>query len=419
MCAKRRAVVMKQPKLPRHSLQSNKAFSRLQMDFLEGIGSPQEKDTRIKANQATAILVIVCAHTRYVKLYPVVDKSADAVKACLIQLFCSMGIAETIVSDGAPAFVSKALEHFLKYFELDGKGHLVTHPHHPQGHGIVERVNKETLRHLQQIFEKYPYFRYEEWTDLLPLVEMQLNTTEHSSTGYAPCTMIFGTASVEDRKMHIPMPEQLPRDTDEYVRNLDKNLKAIREASTEFQDAWAVERFQKSLADGVVPPLKPGTYVIKQNFNIRYLKLQAKFTGPYRVVKMADRTDFVDLYDLIEDRHEMEHRSVLFPVRCKDDETARKHFANDLREFHVEKILSHSGNPYKPSTLKFECKCAGIREPLPFEFKSLRLIPKFREYLRSHDELNINSLLSKTIDNSTRKRAPKQTFSRSGMFDNS
>ena len=230
MCAKRRAVVMKQPKLPRHSLHSDKAFSRLQMDFLEGIGSPQEKDTRINANKATAILVIVCAHTRYVKLYPVVDKSAGAVKACLIQLFCSMGIAEIIVSDG--------------------------------------------------------------------------------------------------------------------------------------------------------------TYVIKQNFNIRYLKLQAKFTGPYRVVKMADRTDFVDLYDLIEDRHEMEHRSVLFPVRCKDDETARKHFANDLREFHVEKILSHSGNPYKPSTLKFECKCAGIREPLPFEFKSLRLIPKFREYLRSHDELN-------------------------------
>jgi len=159
--------------------------------------------------------------------------------------------------------------------------------------------------------------------------------------------------------------------------------------------------------------------VIKQNFNIRHLKLQAKFTGPYRVVKMADRADFVDLYDLIENRHEMEHRSVLFPVRCKDDETARKHFANDLREFHIEKILSHSGNPYKPSTLKFECQCTGIREPLPFEFKSLKLIPIFREYLKSHEELNINSLLSKTIDNSTRKCAPKQTFSRSGMFDNS
>ena len=95
---------------------------------------------------------------------------------------------------------------------------------------------------------------------------------------------------------------------------------------------------------------------------------------------MADRTEFVDLYDVIEDRHEMEHRSVLFPVRCKDDETARKHFANDLREFHIEKILSHSGNPEKPSTLKFECQCTGVKEPLPFEFKSLRLIPKFREY---------------------------------------
>ena len=73
-----------------------------------------------------------------------------------------------------------------------------------------------------------------------PLVEMQLNTTEHSSTGYAPCTMIFGTASVEDRKMHIPMPEQLPRDTDEYVETLIKIFEQFAKPQQN-QDAWTVE----------------------------------------------------------------------------------------------------------------------------------------------------------------------------------
>ena len=116
--------------------------------------------------------------------------------------------------------------------------------------------------------------------------------------------------------------------------------------------------------------------------------------------------------------HNIDHRGIN-RTQHYAKEVLRKHFANDLREFHIEKILSHSGNPEKPSTLKFECQCTGVKEPLPFEFKSLRLIPKFREYLKSQDELNINSLLSRTIDNSTRKRAPKQTFSRSGMFDNS
>ena len=67
---------------------------------------------------------------------------------------------------------------------------------------------------------------------------------------------------------------------------------------------------------------------VLHKFNIRHLKLQAKFTGPYRVVKMADRADFVDLYDLIENRHEMEHRSVLSSQSVV--RTTRKH-ANTLR----------------------------------------------------------------------------------------
>ena len=118
-------------------------FKTIQMDFLEGMGSNPDEGKKRKSNtsEAVGILVIVCAFTRYVKLYPVMDKTADTVRRCLHMLYCTMGIPNTIISDGAPAFASLELEKFLKAYDVEQD---ITHPHWPQSHGIVERVNQET-----------------------------------------------------------------------------------------------------------------------------------------------------------------------------------------------------------------------------------------------------------------------------------
>lgn len=44
-CAKQRASMHK-PLLPAHSLHNDIPFAKLQMDLLEGLGSPQEKELR-------------------------------------------------------------------------------------------------------------------------------------------------------------------------------------------------------------------------------------------------------------------------------------------------------------------------------------------------------------------------------------
>ena len=86
------------------------------MDFLEGMGSPEERRLH-KGTAATAVLVIVDTFTRYVKLYAVADKTADVTRQCLIKYFCDICRPDAIVSGGGPAFKSEALERFLKYFD--------------------------------------------------------------------------------------------------------------------------------------------------------------------------------------------------------------------------------------------------------------------------------------------------------------
>ena len=189
--------------LPRNSLHGHKPFQVVQMDFLEGIGpSGKEEEMRKKKKgeypNPTALLVIIDSFTRFTRLFPVYDKSADTVRRCLHVLYCSMGIPGVTISDGGPAFASKDVENFLKAY---GSEQTITHPHLPTAHGLVERVNKKTLDYLKMLLNQVREMEFEEWHYAIPMVEYIVNTTTHSVTGYAPCTLIFGTQSVEDLQM--------------------------------------------------------------------------------------------------------------------------------------------------------------------------------------------------------------------------
>lgn len=127
------------------------------------------------------------------------------------------------------------------------------------------------------------------------------------------------------------------------------------------------------------------------------------------------RPDFVELHDVINNQSLTEHRRALVPVPCDNASTPQRMKKSSLL---VHEILSHTGDSNKIKSLKFLCKCRGIRQPLTFEFDALRLIDEFKTYLQACPDLNKAHLLARTIDNRTRRRAPKKTYSQSGMFEN-
>ena len=60
----------------------------------------------------------------------------------------TMGFADQIVSDNGTQFVNKIIEQVLL---ICGTKHYVTMAYSKQENAIVERSNKETLRHMKAI----------------------------------------------------------------------------------------------------------------------------------------------------------------------------------------------------------------------------------------------------------------------------
>ena len=70
-----------------------------------------------------------------------------------------------------------------------GIHHEWTAPYSKEENGIVERVNKETLRHLRNIiFDKRVG---KKWSKFLPLVQRVINSSKHSATGLTPAQIVF------------------------------------------------------------------------------------------------------------------------------------------------------------------------------------------------------------------------------------
>ena len=62
------------------------------------------------------------------------------------------------------------------------------------------------------------------------MVEYRLNSAEHSSTGYAPCTLIYDTQSVEELQLMSKTALRSTNNFDSYLKELDYNFKVLRDA---------------------------------------------------------------------------------------------------------------------------------------------------------------------------------------------
>ena len=317
-----------------------------------------------------------------------------------------MGIPGCHISDGAPAFTSHELEAFLNAYDTE---QMITHPNHPQSHGIVERVNKETKKHLMVLLNELPELAYEDWTEAIPMVEYRLNSAEHSSTGYAPCTLIYGTQSVEELQLMSKTALKSTNDFDRYLKELDYNFKVLRDASVKHQDYAALERYEKSVQKEP-EPLSIGKYALKSQHSPPFQeKLRMKYTGQYRVTQKL-RPDFYEILDLVQDQTENVHRMELLPINCDDDDMARREHAKDAKELFISEVLDHEGEPQKRSTVKFRCMVRGHSKPFIFNFVDCKYIPAIREYVEKNTSLHYLKPLM--VDLNTEKRRTKGKYSK-------
>ena len=200
---------MSQLKTPIHTSRFTTATShpmeRLNIDTL----GPFKPDS--KGN--TYIIVVIDAFSRWIELYPVPDLTAEVATEALLQHFGRYGTA-TFVTDNGTQFVNQLVQELVLLLNTT---HFRTTAYSKEENAIVERSNKEILRHLRaMIFDENSV---DHWHRYLPQIQRIMNSSVHSRLGVSPAQIIFGGALNLNRNMFASK--------NEVKAMLDENRKSL------------------------------------------------------------------------------------------------------------------------------------------------------------------------------------------------
>ena len=130
----------------------------------------------------THILAIIDNFSRdYVGLYPIQGASALAVARALLTHIGTFGCPEIIQMDNGTEFINETISEVIK---LLGTSQAAILAHSKEENAIVERCNKETMRHINaMIFEVN---KRSSWKIHIPLAQRIINSEVHSRLGVSP-----------------------------------------------------------------------------------------------------------------------------------------------------------------------------------------------------------------------------------------
>ena len=154
-------------------------MNRIAIDYIENLRTDD------KGNDM--IVVIIDCFSRWVSLTAVQSKSTSGfVDAYVSWLGLCFGEPAEILTDRGAQFTSTLTEQMAS---MMGSRMVFTTAGSKQENAIVERANREVMRHLRNIIMDRRAM--DEWSRYLAFVQRIMNTMVHSSTGVKPCTIVL------------------------------------------------------------------------------------------------------------------------------------------------------------------------------------------------------------------------------------
>ena len=179
------------------------------------------------------ILVVIDCFSRWVELFGILDTSAASAASALLSHCGRFGVPVLIRSDRGPQFANALIDQLVS---LLGSEQEFTTAYSKEENAIVERANKEVMRHLRAIV--YDDRVYNNWsTAQLPLVMRILNSQEKSRTGVSPAEILFGNA-VDLGRYLLYHPKASPdpdRDLNSHLEQMLDRQKVLIEVARDSQ----------------------------------------------------------------------------------------------------------------------------------------------------------------------------------------
>jgi len=230
------------------------------------------------------LIVIVDTFSRFVELRPSRDTTAMSAAKAMVDVFGRYGAPRHVKSDGGSQYTAAIINALLDGIRSQ---HLYSIPYRPSSNGVVERCNKEVLRHLRALV--FDTRLTDAWPDYLPLVQRILNATPNQTTGVAPAQLVYGSLVSLNRGLLHPFSGNVNSGSDtDYLARLTKMQQHLVDKIKTAQQAYIEERSTSSPSP---PAFSVGSLILIPFLPKTPNKLSTRLRGPLEVIeKISDHT---------------------------------------------------------------------------------------------------------------------------------
>ena len=302
------------------------------------------------------IIVIVDNFSRFTDLYPAKSTNAMGAAQALLSFSGRYATPNCFCTDKGKSFANNIVKELT---ESLGVSHHFTPAYSKEQNAIVERQNKEVMRHLRNIvFDKRVVSN---WSKYLPLVQRIINTSVNSATGITPAEAVFPNGLVLDRSL---VSDENPIYMSSYISELQRaqaRIIAVAEQSLREKDDKHIQTYPKDRTEYPV-----GSYVLAEHRPNALRrgpksKLLPFLRGPL-LVKSHNADGMYILQDLVSQRVSEHHMSRLRRFEYDDNTLTPLQIAvtDSEDEYIVQECLAIRGNlSGKRSQLEFKIRWAG------------------------------------------------------------
>ena len=232
------------------------------------------------------LLVVEDFFSKWIEAFPLERTVAPSVAQCVLNGWITrFGCPYTILSDQGREFESKLFKSLNAMLQTKK---LRTTTYHPRTDGMVERSNRTVIDILSKYCEGES-----DWDLKMPLALFAIRTSEHTTTGFSPFSLIYG------REARIPwdivygsapntlMP--LEKWVAERKANMTKVFKLVQDHTKKRQ--MQQKKYFDNQRRGVCQSFDPGELVMMFDPACRSKvgKLNNPWSGPYQIVdKLSD-----------------------------------------------------------------------------------------------------------------------------------
>ena len=173
-----------------YTIAASEPFQRINIDRIGPLPTSESGNN--------CILVIIDCFSRWVTLYPLPDGRMESARRALLHhvgLFCT---PLEVVHDGGTEFANHGI---TELFAMCGLHNTKTLAYSKEENGMVERANKEVLRHLRNILFETNITK--NWEDHLGTIMKIMNHQKRGTLFPSPASLLFGDRLRMDEQMFI------------------------------------------------------------------------------------------------------------------------------------------------------------------------------------------------------------------------